>query len=165
MRSKLGQRIVAWAAVGLASVCGMAAWSGAVEPRRGPMGPRVQEEPMSAKGVVREYVRNPHGDVDGLLLNDGTEVKIPPHQGQALRELIKAGAAVSIEGRRHVTREGDVHLHADRIVDAAADRTWEREEPADRRAPPHGVAPAAGPLNVEILHELRAIRRLLEDRK
>jgi len=36
---------------------------------------------MSANGTIKEFVANRHGDVDGFLLSDGTEVKLPPHQG------------------------------------------------------------------------------------
>src|SRR5262249_29128996 len=31
------------------------------------------------KGTVKQYTLTPRGDVDGLILNDGTEVKLPPH--------------------------------------------------------------------------------------
>ena len=31
------------------------------------------------RGVVKQYTLTPRGDVDGLILNDGTEVTLPPH--------------------------------------------------------------------------------------
>ncbi len=33
----------------------------------------------ATKGTVKQYTLTPRGDVDGLILNDGTEVKLPPH--------------------------------------------------------------------------------------
>jgi hypothetical protein len=129
-------------------------------PPRGPKppsGPRHEfEKPMSAKGTIKEFATNRHGDVDGFFLSDGTEVKLPPHQGAELQSLVKAGAAVSVEGRRHETPKGDIHLHADRIVDTASGRAIERDEPhKGRHVPPH----------VQILDELREIRRLVESQQ
>ena len=124
------------------------------QPRKGPpRGPRESEELLTVTATIREFHSNRHGDVDGLLLSDGTEVKVPPHQGNELHELAKVDSEVRVEGRRHVTPHGDIHLHADRVVSTANGRTLEREEPHHgRHQPPH----------VEILRELREVRRLLE---
>lgn len=131
-------------------------------PKPGPKGPR-EEEPMNATGKVTDYARNPHGDVDGLVLKDGTVVKFPPHQSRELQDAVAIGDKVTIEGRRHVTPRGDVHLHADRI--SAGKQTLEREGPKHgTKGPKHG--PGAfeqdGPTNAELLRELKAIRQLLE---
>ncbi len=131
-------------------------------PKPGPKGPR-DEQPMNAAGKVTEYARNPHGDVDGLILKDGTEVKFPPHQSRALQDLVAIGDKVTIEGRRHVTPRGDVHLHADQIE--AHGQTIEREGPRHGpKGPKHGPGAAEhdGPTNADLLRELKAIRQLLE---
>jgi hypothetical protein len=125
------------------------------KPPRGPRREREQETPMQATGTIQAFMTNPHGDVDGLRLSDDTEVKFPPHQGDSLHALAKAGDEVRVEGRRHETPRGDIHLHADRIVATASGRVLERDEPhRGRPAPPHE----------EILHELRKLRRLIETR-
>jgi len=131
-------------------------------PKPAAKGPR-EESPMSASGKVTNYARNPHGDVDGLILKDGTEVKFPPHQSRELQDLVAIGDTVTIEGRRHVTPHGDVHLHADQIE--AHGKMIEREGPKHGpKGPKHG--PRAfeqdGPTNAELLRELKAIRQLLE---
>ncbi|WP_010588113.1 OB-fold nucleic acid binding domain-containing protein [Schlesneria paludicola] len=120
---------------------------------RGPKGPRESDEPMTVTATVREFHSNRHGDVDGLILSDGTEVKVPPHQGAELQEFAKIGSEVRVEGRRHETPHGDIHLHADRVASTSSGRTFERDEPHHgHHEPPH----------VEILRELREVRRLLE---
>jgi hypothetical protein len=150
-------------------------------PPRGPRGPRGEDEkPMNAKGVVSSYATNPEGEVDGLMLTDGVEVKLPPHQGKELQRLVSKGDEVTVEGRRHETPEGDVHLHADRVTVVSTGRSIERDEPRDRRPPPRGQrgpgvdrgpgvrrghgAEADRPEapHEEILRELREIRRLIE---
>ncbi len=50
------------------------------------------------KGKVAQYTLTPRGDVDGLILADGTEVHVPPHLSNALVFSIKPGDAVSIRG-------------------------------------------------------------------
>jgi hypothetical protein len=144
-----------------------------IERPRPPRGPRPggrPEPPMSAKGKIRSVATNPHGDVDGLMLEDGTEVKFPPHQGRELSRLVSKGDEVNVEGRRHETPHGDVHLHADRITNVATGKSVERDEPHGRRPPPpHGPRNEASadyaPQLDEILHEVRELRRLIESQK
>lgn len=50
------------------------------------------------KGKVTQYTLSPRGEVDGLILADGTEVQVPPHLSTALVFSVKPGDAVSIRG-------------------------------------------------------------------
>jgi hypothetical protein len=50
------------------------------------------------KGKVTQYTLTPRGDVEGLILDDGTEVQVPPHLSSALVFSVKPGDAVSIRG-------------------------------------------------------------------
>lgn len=50
------------------------------------------------KGKVAQYTLTPRGDVDGLLLADGTEVHVPPHVSTQLVFAVKPGDAVTIHG-------------------------------------------------------------------
>jgi len=52
------------------------------------------------KGVVKQYVLGPRGNVDGLILQDGTEVNFPPHLGTQIVFAIKPGDNVSVRGLR-----------------------------------------------------------------
>ncbi|MGC4005237.1 MAG: OB-fold nucleic acid binding domain-containing protein [Pirellulales bacterium] len=132
--------------------------------KRGP-GPKDEERPMSARGTIVDFHVNRPGDVDGFELKDGTEVKFPPHQGVALKQLLSKGDEVRVEGRRHVTPKGDVHLHADTITTTDG-RTLERDEPRDRRPSPDRAGPkVAEPPHEQILRELRDLRRLIEEGK
>ena len=53
-----------------------------------------------ATGAVRRFLINPHGEVDALLLADGTVVKFPPHMGQELTTAVKVNDTVSVRGYR-----------------------------------------------------------------
>jgi hypothetical protein len=50
------------------------------------------------KGQVAEYSLTPRGDVDGVILQDGTQVHLPPHLGTQLVQVVKPGDAVTIRG-------------------------------------------------------------------
>ena len=50
------------------------------------------------QGRVGQYSLTPRGDVDGLILTDGTEVHMPPHLGTQLVFAVKPGDAVTVHG-------------------------------------------------------------------
>ncbi len=50
------------------------------------------------KGQVAAYSLTPRGDVDGLILTDGTEVHLPPHLGAQLVFAVKPGDSVTVRG-------------------------------------------------------------------
>jgi hypothetical protein len=50
------------------------------------------------KGQVTEYSLTPRGDVDGVILQDGTQVHLPPHLGTQLVQVVKPGDAVTVRG-------------------------------------------------------------------
>ena len=52
------------------------------------------------KGTVKQYTLTPRGDVDGLLLADGTEIKLPPHLSTQIVYAVRPGDAVSVRGLR-----------------------------------------------------------------
>ena len=49
-------------------------------------------------GIVQQYDLTPRGDVDGVLLTDGTEVHFPPHLGVQVTAAIRPGDPVTIHG-------------------------------------------------------------------
>jgi hypothetical protein len=50
------------------------------------------------KGTVRQYTLTPRGDVDGFILSDGTEVKVPKHLSTQLVFAVRPGDAVTVRG-------------------------------------------------------------------
>jgi len=54
----------------------------------------IQQLPQF-QGTVPRYTLTPRGDVNGLLLSDGTEVHFPPHMSAQLVHAIKPGDAVT----------------------------------------------------------------------
>jgi hypothetical protein len=50
------------------------------------------------QGKVAQYSLTPRGEVGGLILDDGTEVHLPPHLGAQLVFAIKLGDQVTVRG-------------------------------------------------------------------
>jgi hypothetical protein len=50
------------------------------------------------RGIVKQYTLTPRGDGDGLILNDGTEVTLPPHLTSQIVFAVRPGDAVTIHG-------------------------------------------------------------------
>jgi hypothetical protein len=139
-------------------------------PPRGPRRPaKPQDTPMSTRGKIKAFARNPHGDMDGLVLEDGTEVQFGPKNGAKVQEFAEIGAEVQLKGHAHQTPNGEVRRHVESITLAATGKTLVLEE---RKKPRPGAGPeqpaARGDesaTNAELLRELRAIRKLLEARQ
>ncbi len=91
-------RLILSAAVVASSVAAVGAIA-QVGPQ-GPFGTYDLNQLPETKGVVKQFTLSPRGSVDGLILQDGTEVNFPPHLGTQVVFAIKPGDAVSIRGLR-----------------------------------------------------------------
>jgi hypothetical protein len=105
---------------------------------------------QTISGQVRQYLLAPRGEVDGLLLTDGTQIAVPPHLQDALVASVKAGDTVSVNGEREsasrfVARQIDDATTAARVVDRGPGAETPPEPPvADDEVAPatlsaHGV--------------------------
>jgi hypothetical protein len=78
------------------------------------------------QGKVTQYLMNPHGEVDGLLLSDGTQVHFPPHMAEDLVSTVKPDDSVSVQGYRSF--EGPV-VKANVITNARSGQSVIEREP------------------------------------
>lgn len=89
------------------------------------------------RGQVQQFTLTPRGDIDGLILTDGTEVKTPPHLSTAMAYSVKPGDAVTIHGLHAAVLP---LVQAVSITDEATGRTI-----VDNGPPGPGRGPGAGP--------------------
>lgn len=83
---------------GLLAASLLVSLSGIALAQRGPVYDPAQLPEI--KGKVAQYLLTPRGDVDGLLLADGTEVHVAPYLSTQLAFSVKPGDAVTIHGLR-----------------------------------------------------------------
>lgn len=81
-------------------------------------------------GKVGQYLLNPRGDVDGLLLADGTEIHLPPQLGTALVMAVRPGDSVSIRGLK--ARSGAMVMALSVTNTASGAVVTQPAEPASR---------------------------------
>ena len=82
---------------------------------------------------ITQFLINPNGDVDGLLLGDNTQVNFPPHLSPSLLQIARVGDSVSIQGFRGY---GGTVIHATAITNTSTNRTMVDQPPSPDRAPP-----------------------------
>jgi hypothetical protein len=101
------------------------------------------------RGQVQQFTLTPRGDIDGLIMADGTEVKTPPHLSTEIAYSVKPGDTVVIHGLRAAALP---LVQAVSITDEQTGRTVVDNGPPGPGRPgappppaPWPGAPAAGP--------------------
>jgi hypothetical protein len=101
------------------------------------------------RGQVQQFTLTPRGDIDGLILSDGTEVKTPPHLSTEIAYSVRPGDTVTIHGLRAAALP---LVQAVSVTDEQTGRTVVDNGPPSPGRPgappppaPWPGAPAAGP--------------------
>lgn len=112
--------------------------------------------PIAAEGIIRQYVIDPRGEVQGLLLRDGTYIIFTSRVQREVIATMKPGASIRVEGRRY--KEFPL-VEPDTIVNVGTG--------ASLQIPAHGEGPIPPPKESLSVHEMRvdgSIDQLLYDR-
>jgi hypothetical protein len=106
------------------------------------------------RGVVQQFTLTPSGDIDGLILVDGTEVKTPPHLSTQMAYSVKLGDTVTIHGLRAAAL---ALVQAVSVTDEQSGRSVVDDGPPGpgRRPPPPPADPASLDNLVEIHGHVR----------
>ena len=87
------------------------------------------------------FTTAPRGEVDGVVLDDGTWLHWPPHMEDRFKDILKEGDRVSATGRTETGPAGDTHFEIQSLTNlrtnakgreprlrqwpaASASRTW-----------------------------------------
>lgn len=101
-----------------------------------PQPPAPPQPQATFTGEVQQYLFNPEGRVDGLLLNNGTQVKFPPHMTDSLVALVAPGARITVSGNPGVSTSFGQEVKAQSITNIQTGRTLVEQPPAYPPKPP-----------------------------
>lgn len=112
---------------------------------------RAPADLQTVEGAVRDVTTAPRGEVDGVVLDDGTVVHWPPHLEDRFRSLAARGERIRVMGRRERGPEGDVHLEVETLTNLRSKVSAENDGPPPpprgprlRRRGPAPLPPAVG---------------------
>jgi hypothetical protein len=94
--------------------------------------PAASFQTTVVQGVVAQYLMNPDGFVDGLLLSNNTIIRFPPHLGQVLTQTVSPQDVVRVEGFFESSRT----FHASSIIDLQSQRSVADYPPPPGNPPP-----------------------------
>jgi hypothetical protein len=94
----------------------------------GPPPPPASSQTTVVQDSVAQYLMNPDGYVDGLLLSNNTIIRFPPHLGQVLTQTVSLQDVVRVEG---FFESPDI-LHASSIIDLQSRRSVVDTPPSPR---------------------------------
>jgi len=109
-----------------------------------PPPPGGAAEVTSIRGTVSQYLMNPDGLVDGLLLSDNTIVRFPPHMSQQLVQAVKPQDSVRVDG----FFEFQGMIHATTITNANSQQSVVETPPSPQNPPPAPNPYARQPMSV-----------------
>ena len=69
-------------------------------PAIGVIAPNAGGQQADIRGTVKAFKMTPVGDLEGIILTDGTEVHVPPHLSSQLAAVVRPGEAVRVLGWR-----------------------------------------------------------------
>lgn len=62
-----------------------------------------QKSTLDTTGVVARFITTPEGQTDGFILEDGMQVRFPPHMSTAITNAVAIGDTVTIKGYESTT--------------------------------------------------------------
>ena len=100
-------------------------------PPQGPPPPLANQAVETVQGTVSQYLMNPNGEVDGLLLTDGIQVHFPPHMSADLTQAVRTNDIVNAQG----VHENTVHFRAFTISDTVTGQSVNESRPSQFQRP------------------------------
>jgi hypothetical protein len=101
-----------------------------------PPGPASYGQQADIQGTVKAFTMTPVGDLEGMILTDGTEIHVPPHLSTQLAAAVHQGEAVRVRGWR---------TNVPNFVVATALTGQRGQSVVDQGPPPPGMMPPPPP--------------------
>ena len=83
------------------------------------------DKQRTIRGTVRSFTTAPKGETHGLILDNDTEVRFPPHLGDKVKAVVGKGDRVRVTGRAKTGPKGDTNFHATSITNLDTSKSFE----------------------------------------
>ena len=87
---------------------------------------RRADKAAKVSGEIAEFHQSPDGEVDGITLKDGTEIRFPPKSGKNVTGTVSIGDQVEISGWTHA---GESEVHAAKITNVGSGKAVDVDQP------------------------------------
>lgn len=94
--------------------------------RNGEGAERRADKMTKVSGEVAEFHLSPDGEVDGITLKDGAEVRFPPKAGKNVAATVSIGDMVEVAGWTHADES---EIHAATIANVRSSKAVDVDEP------------------------------------
>jgi hypothetical protein len=101
-------------------------------PPAGLAAPAAWGQQADIQGTVKAFAMTPVGDLEGMILTDGTEIHVPPHLSTQLAAAVRQGEAVRVRGWR---------TNVPNFIVATALTGQRGQSVVDQGPPPPGMMP------------------------
>jgi hypothetical protein len=105
-------------------------------PLAGLAAPAAWGQQADVVGTVKAFKMTPVGDLEGMILADGTEIHVPPHLSAQLAAAVRQGEAVRVRGWR---------TEVPNFIVATALTGQRGQSVVDQGPPPPGMRPPPPP--------------------
>lgn len=132
------------------------------------LGGRHDREPGSCEGGISDWKWNERGQAAGFFLEDGTEVRFPPHEAPAVLKTVggpRVGVEVSVEGHWHSPPHESRHFDAESIatVGKLEERKTEVVTQAEGKPPLAHDSDPSGRLMESVLDRMESLEQAVSD--
>jgi hypothetical protein len=122
---------IAYASAAMVSACISAHLKAQNQNRQPPAAATADQQNIVLEGTVDLYLMNPDGQVDGILLNNDTIVRFPPHLSDQLIETLSPHDSVKVDG----FTESMNTIHAGTITNLSTEHSVTNTPPGPGRLP------------------------------
>jgi hypothetical protein len=77
----------------------------------------------TVQGTVQQLTRAPKGEIDGAILDNGTEIHWPPHLADRFSALVARGDRVKVSGWLELSPAGDSHFEVQSVTNLRTNGT------------------------------------------
>lgn len=96
-------------------------------------------------GTVSQFLLNPEGEIDGMILKGGKEVHFPPHMSKAIAKALSVGDKITVRGVK--PREADIIAGVALDIESG-DRILDKGPPEHHKQLKHGKKSQARAMDV-----------------